>query len=137
MHTPLLKIILIPVCLVGLFLTAAPGYASLPFENPDQQIDVDELFRQALRLGREGRFDEASRDYGGGPTAGTQFELDSYPFFSERFYAYLNAGYSAPPSGTILFRGHVRYEREEYQPDVFGNRFILYFRLEQRIYRKY
>jgi YaiO family outer membrane protein len=202
-----------------------------------------------------GRVNFASRDYGAGRTEGIQFELDSYPVFSERFYAYLNAGYSEdeifpryrlggelyanlpqafelsaglrylefedarvtiytgtlgkyhkdwwfsfrpsyssdtvgsgfsgllwvrryfsssdeyigllaglgnspielnflenieryssyqiglefkkPLSGVLLFRGHVRYEREEYLPDVFGNRFVLYLRLEERIYRKY
>lgn len=202
-----------------------------------------------------GRVNYASRDYGAGRTNGTQFELDSYPVFSERFYAYLNAGYSdsaifpryrlggelyanlpkafelsaglrylefedarvyiytgtlgkyykdwwfsfrpsfssdtvgsgfsgllwirryfrstdeyigllagfgnspielnfledieryssyqiglefkKPLSGAILFRGHIRYEREEYQPDTFGNRFVLYLRLEERTYRKY
>jgi len=202
-----------------------------------------------------GRVNYASRDYGAGRTGGTQFELDSYPVFSQRFYAYLNAGYSSdaifpryrlggelyanlpkafelsaglrylqfedarvfiytgtlgkyhkdwwfsfrpsfssdtvgsgvsgllwvrryfrssdeyigllagfgnspielnflediaryssyqiglefkkPLSGVILFRGHIRYEREEYQPDVFGNRFVLYLRFEERIYRKY
>jgi len=202
-----------------------------------------------------GRINSASRDYGAGRSTGTQFELESYPIFSERFYAYLNAGFSSDeifprcrlggelyanlpkafelsgglrymkfedshvtiftgtlgkyyknywfsfrpsissePKGSnvsgllwvrrylrsadeyigllagfgnspvelnflediqryssfqigvevrkslsqaVLFRGHLRYEREEYQPDVFGNRFVLYIRLEERIFRKY
>ncbi|MFA9454638.1 MAG: YaiO family outer membrane beta-barrel protein [Candidatus Aminicenantaceae bacterium] len=202
-----------------------------------------------------GRINSASRDYGAGRSTGTQFELDAYPIFSERFYAYLNAGLSSddifpryrlggelyanlpkafelsgglrymkfedshvtiftgtlgkyykdywfsfrpsisseskgsnvsgllwvrryfrsadefigmlagfgnspmelnflediqryssyqigvevrkPLSRAILFRGHLGYEREEYQPDVFGNRFVVYIRLEERVFRKY
>lgn len=42
-----------------------------------------------------------------------------------------------PLSRILIFRGHLRYEREEFRPDVFGNRFVLDLRLEERIYRKY
>lgn len=42
-----------------------------------------------------GRINYAERDFGAGGIQGTQFELESYPKFSERFYAYFNAGYSS------------------------------------------
>jgi YaiO family outer membrane protein len=202
-----------------------------------------------------GRVNYADRDYGAGGLTGTQIELESWPVFNDRFYAYLNAGYSSdiifprtrlggelyanlpgafelsaglrymdfrgtrvylytgtlgkyhgnywfsfrpwissddqgsifsglfwmrryfrtqheyisvlagfgatpvelvflediqryssfrlgleaklPLSKIFFIRGHLRYEREEYLPDVFGNRFVLDLRLEQRIFRKY
>jgi YaiO family outer membrane protein len=202
-----------------------------------------------------GRFNYADRDYGGEGFSGKQIELESYPIFSERFYAHLQAGYSPdsifprtrlggelyanlprafeisggvrylhfpnsdavvvtgtlgkyyrnywfsfrpsfstessgsafsalfwarryyrsgdeyvgvlagfgttpvdlyflediqryssfrigaeikkPLSRGLIIRGHLRFEREEYRPDVFGSRFVLDVRLEERIYRKY
>ena len=202
-----------------------------------------------------GRFNYADRDYGGEGFSGKQFELESYPIFSERFYAHLQAGYSPdsifprtrlggelyanlprafevsggvrylhfpgsdvvvitgtlgkyyrdywfsirpslstessgsafsalfwarryfssgdeyvgvlagfgttpvdlyflediqryssfrigaeikkPLSRALVLRGHLRFEREEYRPDVFGNRLVLDVRLEERIFRKY
>ncbi len=202
-----------------------------------------------------GRVNYADRDYGAGGLTGTQIELDAWPVFNDRFYAYLNAGFSSdiifprtrlggeiyanlpgafelsaglrymdfretrvylytgtvgkyhgnywfsfrpwissddqgsifsgllwmrryfrtqheyigvlagfgatpvelvfladiqryssfrlgleakfPFSQIFALRGHLRFEREEYLPDVFGSRFVLDLRLEQRIFRKY
>ncbi len=202
-----------------------------------------------------GRINYADRDYGAGGIQGTQFELESYPKFSKRLYAYLNAGYSSaqafpryrlggelfaslqkgwetsaglrylefsesraflftgslgkyfqnywvslrpyissesggsafsgllwlrkyyrsaddflgvvagfgtapmdlnfaedilrsssyrigleikkPLSRVLFFRGHIRFEREEYFPETWGNRFVIDLRLEERLFRKY
>jgi len=212
----------------------------------------------AAHMGRStliGRVNYADRDYGAGGLTGTQIELEGWPVFNDRFYAYLNAGYSSdiifprtrlggelyanlpgalelsagmrymdfrgtrvylytgtlgkyhgnywvsfrpwissddqgsifsgllwmrryfrsqheyigvlagfgatpvelvflediqryssfrlgleaklPLSRIFFVRGHLRFEREEYLPDVFGSRFVLDLRLEQRIFRKY
>ncbi len=202
-----------------------------------------------------GRINYADRDYGAGGIQGMQFELESYPKFNERFYAYVNAGYSSaqvfpryrlggelytnlpesweasaglrylefskspallftgslgkyinnywisirptissesggsafsgllwvrkyfrtadefmgvlvgvgtapmdlnfvedilrsssyrlgleikkPLSRVLFIRGHIRFEREEYFPETWGNRFVIDLRLEERLFRKY
>ncbi len=42
-----------------------------------------------------------------------------------------------PLSRVLFLRGHIRFEREEYFPETWGNRFVIDLRLEERLFRKY